>query len=201
MFAGTFRSSLGHGARAVPVSPFPNDLALVNEIIRQETALAAFAPQCPITADHLRKLQRHRVAGGAEHEVFIYKSHTRVWKQTNQGRWGFKRATPKDYLLRLSALTQYAGELDILVKGLALDEKGFPSIITSMAYVDGYHPQPLELADKLKNDGWELIGDSTGLLVYRHRTEGVILRDAHPGNFIVAAEGKYVPIDVAIEGF
>jgi len=155
-----------------------------------------FLPEWGIANDLLRELKSHRVAGGAEHHVFVI-DPKRVWKQTIYPRWGFIRDTPKDYLARLAALDLYAEELEILVEGIVL-ETGVPSLITSMAYIHGRHPQPLELHEKLLSDGWERASDDSQLLAYRHPETKVVLRDAHPGNFIVSGK-KYVPIDVAIE--
>lgn len=195
LFAARWNRALGPFRK----KPFADDNDLVAELIRQEEALLRFSEECRIPDEFLGQLGLHRVAGGAEHEVFIPDGGSRVWKQTKRDRWGFKKDTPNDYLERLHALTSYAESLAILVEGIAV-QSGIPSIVTSMAYVHGHHPKPGDLAAKLKREGWILIPDDTGLLVYRNPESGVVIRDAHPGNFIVAAQGAYVPIDVAIEG-
>ena len=99
----------------------------------------------------------------------------------------------------LNCLTSYAEGLRIVVEGLAV-EKGVPSFITSMAYVAGKHPDSQQLAAYFKTNEWRLLPGATGLLVYRHDETGVVYRDAHPGNFILAAPDVYIPIDVGIEG-
>ena len=196
LFATLWNRALGPFHRR---GEFGDDHSLVNEIDRQEKRLVEFAAVVPFDPDLLLRMHRGHVIGGAEHYVFVHKDKRRVWKQTKPNRWGFRFDTPLDYLARLNCLTSYAEGLRIAVEGIAV-EKGVPSFITSMAYVAGKHPDSQQLAAHFKKNEWRLLPDPTGLLVYRHDETGVVYRDAHPGNFIVAAPDVYIPIDVGIEG-
>ena len=121
-------------------------------------------------------MHRGHVIGGAEHYVFVHRDKRRVLKQTKPNRWGFRFDTPLDYLARLNCLTSYAEGLKIVMEGIAV-EKGVPSLITSMAYVAGKHPDSQQLAAHFKKNEWRLLPDPTGLLVYRHDETGVVYRD------------------------
>ena len=178
--------------------PFGTDSELIAAIHEQERALLQFANVHPFSGAQLAELRMQGSIGGAEHEVFVREAamgESRVWKLTKKGRWGLLRATPLEYLLRLDQLDQSSGT-DIRVEGVVVDTSGLPLLVTSMDYVHGEHPSPAALDQLLHGQGWEKLFDPDQMLSYRHKTDGIVMRDAHSKNFILMQSGALVPIDV-----
>jgi len=140
-------------------------------------------------------LRENSPAGGAEHEVFVPEGSRYVWKITRPNRWGLISATAMEYLERLEVLNEVSGT-DILIEGVAVTNVGVPSLVTSMAFVPGVHPDSSELHSQLAEEGWELIPDPDQMLGYRQSESGVVMRDAHPKNFIKTGNNLLVPVDV-----
>lgn len=178
--------------------PYSSDTALIAALVEQESALKAFASGDGFEPKRLQEFAFDRVAGGAEHEVYLPTGagpHAYVWKITHADRWGLIRATPIEYLDRLALLDKASGT-NIRVEGVAINSNGQPRLVTSMNYVHGVHPSGPKLAERLKIEGWEQVFDPDQMLSYRHVTSLVTMRDAHPKNFIVTRRDALVPIDV-----
>ena len=182
-----------------PEGPFGSQRALVEAILAQECALMRFAQVRPFSVAQVAKLRLRSSPGGAEHEVFLppFKravSGARVFKITKSPRWGLKTATPLEYLRRMQRLSDDAG-VDVKVEGIACEDNT-PKLVTSMDYVVGVHPSSGQLHDLLSAMGWDTAYDPDGLLAYKHKESGTLMRDAHPKNLILTPTGKLVPIDV-----
>ncbi len=137
---------------------------------------------------------------GNEHRVYLgqIRSERRVVKITHPGKFGRREHTPFQYLLRWKLLNQFAPSLDARLEDCVINEKGELSIITSMAYFAGQHPDPVTSDRFVKSLGFELLRDASSTLDYVHPGTGLILRDCHAGNWIVAGEAL-VPIDIIPE--
>jgi hypothetical protein len=179
----------------LPDGPYADDNELVYTCRVQERALMDFAMTCPFPSERLAQLRRGRAAGGAEHEVFVPvrgRVGSRVWKITRRDRWGLRRATPLEYLRRLERFDMVS-QTRVRVAGIAVDN-GMPLLVTSMDFILGSHPP--DLHDRLLQLGWETIVDPDQMLSYHHAEDGIVMRDAHPKNFILTPKGSLVPIDV-----
>jgi hypothetical protein len=182
--------------------PFQSDLELIKAIEVQEDALRAYATKRRFAKRRLATLRRQRDAGGHEHEVYVpenAKESGIVWKVTRSGRWGLVRATPREYLRRLDRLDKNSGT-NIRVAGVALSENSVPLLVTSMAYIPGVHPNGHHLDRRLRDEGWELVNDPDQMQTYRLKSDGTLMRDAHPRNFVLTSGGYLVPIDVIFVG-
>ena len=92
--------------------------------------------------------------------------------------------------------------LDIRIHGLIVTKGEKPSIVTSMQYIEGKHPQPRQIGNHMKALGWEEFNDESQTLDYRHPGLRQIIRDAHPHNWVYnSATQMMMPIDISIEEY
>lgn len=143
-------------------------------------------------------LPKHRLgAPGQEHEVFHDRRTDRLWKVTFPGQAGCGPRgffTPFGYLRRLRLSNLIFGD-DVEFEGL-LARRGGPSLVTSQFYVmphpDRAVPTEAEIRAFLMRLGFRISGDW-------ERSDGVVLHDTHDRNFIRAATGEILAIDVQPE--
>jgi hypothetical protein len=139
---------------------------------------------------------------GAEHEVFFHQEEGRVYKRTYPGTFGSapterglrRTATPYFYLSRLELLKDVFG-LDTRLEGITGDV-GL-SVVISEPWVYPADPQcPLpflhEIVEFMRSLGFEGTNRS---YEWRRESDGVLVSDARPDNFIRSKEGV-VPIDL-----
>jgi len=189
---------------ALPQGPFKYDLEIIRAIEEQNAALKAFAVRHPFSPEQLAELRRHKITQGQEHEVFVPerpRAGSLVWKVTKPDRWGLRRATPREYLIRLARLDANSNT-DIRVKGVATAPNGDPLLVTTMRYVRGTHPDGALLDARLQAAGWEPTRekDYPTIATYRHKTDDTLMLDAHRLNFILTTSGHLVPIDIIFIG-
>ena len=151
----------------------------------------------------------------AEHDVFDRPSDGRVVKRTFPGTFGTSEGepgtgatTPEYYLKRIQEMNREFGT-DVRMEGVWMGDtaktgwRGHgkePSIVTSQSFIDAKdveHPNPTEeeVAAYMRSHGFEPWGTA------RHgwiRSDGMVVMDAHPKNFINSPTG-IVPIDLVIK--
>ncbi len=79
-----------------------------------------------------------------------------------------------------------------------MTEEGDLSIITSMLYFAGKHPDALVADQFVKSLGFQPLRDPSSTLDYVDWNRGLIIRDCHAGNWIVAGDAL-IPIDIIPE--
>jgi hypothetical protein len=182
---------------------FASDLALAEEIEREERLLVEAAPRWSAA-----RFFDEQTAGtpdytkGSEHYVVRYRAgdKNRVLKATIPGKFGRYEYTPTIYLNSLRLLGEFVPALDIRIHGIRVASDSRPSIVTSMQYIKGRHPHPKQIENYLFGRGWEHFNDPSETLDFRHKQSGQIIRDAHPLNWVYQASNKsMVPIDISIE--
>ena len=137
---------------------------------------------------------------GNEHKAFYVSvgGQRRVLKITHPGKFGRKENTPFQYLLRWQLLNDYVPTTEARIEDCIRDEQGRLSIITTMSFYQGPHPEPLETDAFIKSLGFEMLRDGSSTLDYIHGRAGLIIRDCHPRNWIRTAN-TLVPIDIIPE--
>jgi len=89
--------------------------------------------------------------------------------------------------------------LDIRLHGVLPAAHG-PSIVTSMNYIPGSHPEPSEVSKYLHETGWREYSDGSQTLDYINTNLQQIIRDGHASNWIRRpGSGVLIPIDISIE--
>ncbi len=182
---------------------FTSDLALAEEIEGEERLLVAAAPQWSAA----RFFEEHTTGPrdytkGSEHYVVRYRvgEKNRVLKATIPGKFGRFEYTPTIYLNSLRLLNEFVPALDIRIHGIRVASDSRPSILTSMQYIKGRHPHPKQIENYLFGLGWEHFDDPSETLDFRHKQSNLIIRDAHPLNWVYqASTHSMVPIDISIE--
>ena len=137
---------------------------------------------------------------GAEHKVFFdaHIDRERVIKVTFPGKYGRWEHTPFLYMERWQLLEEMVPEIKVRMEGCIETVNGELSIITSMQFFEGQSPTGEEADAFVKSLGFEMLHDGTTTLDYIKRSEKLILRDCHPGNWI-KTKGALVPIDIIPE--
>jgi hypothetical protein len=125
-----------------------------------------------------------------------------IIKITKPGKWGI-RGSDLGYFKSLhdqEVLT--GGELNTQVLGVMARGGGWPGVVTRMSYIEGTRPTKGDLHNYLttlpEHGGPGLEWD--GFANYHDPDSDLEILDAHTGNFIKTAQGRYVPIDVYIRG-
>lgn len=154
-----------------------------------------------ISKEFVDSLAPFEINMGAEHRVYVIpddsgEGNHSVVKITHPFAYGIAE-NMGDYLERMGWMNQLAPGLDIKALGFTdYAGSGFPSIVTSMTWVDGEHPlDNAELKRELTGRyGFREVGPN----VYQH-PNGVRIYDAHHLNFIkTRAFGDLIPIDIGV---
>ena len=185
------------------------------EIRRQADSLVEWAQERGVllTENYIAGLEKHEGVF-SEHEVFWRASDNRAVKRTYPGTYGYangpkgkqRQATPLFYLHRLKLMNKEFGG-DLRLEGVTFgkprtsgDESEKPSIIISQGWIDAVdgkdpHPTEQEIEDFMVALGFSRLDDSC--YRWRRETDGVVVFDTKPDNFIRSASGV-VPIDLLI---
>lgn len=187
-----------------------------SEIKRQAGFLVEWAEKQGVLLpdDHAAGLEKIEVPS-TEHDVFNRVSDRRVVKCTHPGSFGYindqlngraRRATPLAYLRRLELMNEVFGD-DLIFEGVALGaikhgctDGRMPYIVISQSWIDAIdenspEPPEKEIADFMESLGFNRVKDSC--LQWYRKTDGIIVSDAKPLNFIKSHHGV-IPIDLQI---
>lgn len=180
------------------------DLDSPDALFKYAAAHNEIVPKAELTA-----LSKFAGKGGVEHEVFLAPDKDgavqRVIKVTRPpsgrlGQLGYGMSPDAiSYLTRLDKMNRLAPDLDYRVLGVTpklARTKAWPSLVTSMRFIDGKEPTAAALKNYLVN---KLGFKDEGLNNYSHPS-GIKFGDVHTGNFIETPDGRMVPIDVTVEG-
>jgi hypothetical protein len=142
----------------------------------------------------------------------------RIWKTTYPNRFGkaypriegqptFQDATPLEYLVRLLLCNEVFGE-DLLLEQVVVDDQHTVRVVTSQPLIVGTQPAEAEVHRYLYGIGFEPVEAVEAVEAvdgipmtndwYREQ-DGVMVFDAHGGNFIETREGHVLPIDIYVE--
>ena len=97
-------------------------------------------------------------------------------------------------------MNKLAPSIDARLEDCVRNKHGELSIMTSMFYFTGRHPEPTEADKFVKSLGFELLSDGSSTLDYINAKENLIIRDCHAGNWIKAGK-VLIPIDIIPETF
>lgn len=153
---------------------------------------------------YLERLVRQAkdITKGSEHHVIRYTDGAgsrRVLKTTFPGKYGRHEYSPTIYLNSLRLVQSLVPALDIRIHGIISSERG-PSFVTSMRYIPGRHPRPMEIGAYLAKMGWVEYHDGSQTLDFVNDTLGQIIRDGHANNWVCEkGSDLMVPIDISIE--
>ncbi len=136
-----------------------------------------------------------RRTSGSEHLVYI--KDKRVYKRTKSGKYGQKHATPDQYMERLALMNKICPPLDNRFEDFVKNLAGQCSIISSIRFFPGPHPDGHTVDSYLKEAGFALLSDGSGTMDYINRDFRLILRDCHPQNWIM--DRDLIPIDIIPE--
>ena len=185
------------------------------EIDRQAACLREWAVQrkALLTDAHTAGLKKH---GGttAEHEVFHRTQDNRAVKRTYPGTFGVtpepkgvqKAATPAFYLQRLELMNRVFGS-DFRLEGIALGRSLLigmagdqPCMVISQPWIRAAdpknpHPTKAEIVEFMEAVGFK--EDPKSYYGWHRDSDGIVVIDARPDNFIQSAQGV-VPIDLVI---
>ena len=128
--------------------------------------------------------------GGTEHHAYFDENSQRWIKVTRadprgfglvEGEgiksWGTRQATAREYVDRLIEQNRVFGD-DIRLHGIYIDKAGRPHIITSQPDIGGTNADVDEIAEAMKNAGFEEVGYNG---YYRER-DNLFIGDLHAGN-------------------
>ena len=139
---------------------------------------------------------------GMEVTNYLESGLRRVWKATFPGRSGFGPAghsTPFGYFRRLRLSNRIFGD-DVQFEGIWPRKEG-PSIVTSQPYIlpdpENGIPSEKEVERYMKSLGFRWSdSDSNRAPGWLRDTDGVLVQDCHPRNYIKTVEAEIVAIDV-----
>ena len=134
---------------------------------------------------------------GYEHSVFGVPETSRVLKFTHPDTAGFDRIEPPtvtEYLQRLQLGNQELGD-DVVLEGVLNSEAGIVTV-TSQPFIDAEgdpHPTYEKMNAFVRSLGFKYQSGA-----WWRESDRLVMEDVHPGNFIVALDGRIVPIDVKL---
>jgi hypothetical protein len=99
------------------------------------------------------------------------------------------------YLERWRLLEELAPETQPRIQAILATKDGKISIVTSMQYFKGPHPEEEETKNFIESLGFEPWQDNTLTLDYIHKKAGIIIRDCHSKNWI-KSHNTLIPIDI-----
>ena len=144
--------------------------------------------------------------------MLLHPKAERVYKITYANRFGkaypridgqptFQDATPLEYLVRLLLCNEVFGD-EIRLEQVVLDDEGDVRVVTSQPLIVGAQPTEAEVHSYLFGIGFEPVEAVDGVPMtndWYRENDGVMVFDAHGGNFIQTPEGHVLPIDIYVE--
>ncbi len=189
--------------------PYANDLEKVEAIETETGVLLDIA-----LAWSAEEFYSARVAAdpdfakGSEHYVtrYLEGGSPRVMKATIPGKYGRHEYSPSVYLNSWRLFQRFVPALEVRVHGILVqprpNQPPLPSVVTSMQYIEGGHPQAAQIGKYMRLRGWAEHADRSETQDYIHTELRQIIRDAHPGNWVKqAGTAELIPVDISIEQF
>lgn len=179
---------------------FSTVLEKINTLEEEELSLFAFSRSKSLDGTRLVEglmMLKPRGASGSEHRVYLDENNKRVIKRTKSGKYGTRTATPCEYLDRLALMNKIYPALDNRFEDCVKNTEDQYSIISSMNWFPGPHPEGKEVDKFLKEAGFAVLDDGSGTMDYIHNKAGLILRDCHAQNWVI--DRGLVPIDIIPE--
>ena len=149
--------------------------------------------------------EAHTVA--SEHQIWF--KDDKVIKATAYGKFGHSfdgpgKGTPLGYLRRIAAANEAFSDSATII-GKFVDAEGNFGLVHAQDFILGDESKTIATEDQiiafLEANGFSEDTTSKARGVYVNAELGIEVSDFHPGNFVVSADGKLVPIDVLARKF
>ena len=149
--------------------------------------------------------EAHTVA--SEHQIWF--KGDKVIKATAYGKFGHSfdgpgKGTPLGYLRRIAAANEAFSDSATII-GKFVDAEGNFGLVHAQDFILGDESKTIATEDQiiafLEANGFSEDTTSKARGIHVNAELGIEVSDFHPGNFVVSADGKLVPIDVLARKF